>query len=263
MKYILSLAILVLINKTSFAQTPEQVKKMLCRQWQLIGGTEDGESIPMDEEGVANSFMTFLPDGTLIATNEGESDTLKWKYTGTKKMQFDEDGDVHPCKIIKISNTELVLESNEEDVVMRSFFKYQPIIYNQKPVSLLQLEQNVLPGFSGLKKLFSEILYTDISTEQKDGLVYTSFKMGKNDDEFFRIISKGDDVVGSYAEINEDVYLAIKKEMQTKGYHRKDAETSKGPELYIGPKYAIQFAPLSTSRGTFTVDIYELTAFKF
>ena len=105
------------------SQTEQEIKTMLCHKWKLTHMETQGErnSLPPD---MGESYMLLKSDGTLIETDEGKDYQGKWAYDHkTMTLKTDDKDGVEKHKIIKITDTELIIKSKFDGMAMNMIMK--------------------------------------------------------------------------------------------------------------------------------------------
>jgi hypothetical protein len=98
------------ISQTKSTVLSEQeTKSLLCHKWRVVSLTVSGEKIPMEKDDIY--VIAFFTDGRFLDSQEGEE---KWTYNHATRTITT--GNV-PKKIIRITDTELVLRSKHKEGV--------------------------------------------------------------------------------------------------------------------------------------------------
>jgi len=133
MKYKESIPLSVLfavLGSITFAQpsktkTEQEIKSMLCHKWHLTYVEAKGKKMPAPND-TNNDFVLFKPDGTLTEMEVGkERRPGKWTYNHSDMtLKIDDADGIDVNKIVKITSTDLVLQSKFDNVLTKWIMKW-------------------------------------------------------------------------------------------------------------------------------------------
>jgi hypothetical protein len=104
------------------AKTEQEVKTLLCHKWLLTHMEVEGEKVEVDEE-MSDSYLVFKKDGSLSEMNGSTTIASRWTYDHKNKTVSTGDEGQEKFKLVKITNTELILQTDVDDMVMNLIMK--------------------------------------------------------------------------------------------------------------------------------------------
>ena len=119
------LAILLFVFGSAFSQTQteKEVKDLLMHKWKLTHFEMNGQKSPVPAE-IGDSFLDIKADGVLIEIDPSKETKAKWSYDHkTKTFTTDDEDGVKKHELIKISDTELILKSDLEGMLINLILK--------------------------------------------------------------------------------------------------------------------------------------------
>ena len=128
MKRFSLLTIMLFLCAASFTQTQseKEIKGMLAHKWKPMHMETDGQKVPAPAE--ANDwFFDMKADGTFIMLDSDGLKKGKWSYDHKTKnfIASNEVDRLDPWKfeVVKVSETELVLNMTEGGMMMKMYMK--------------------------------------------------------------------------------------------------------------------------------------------
>jgi len=117
--FMLCILIFAILPARAFSQTSivqksdKEIISLLCHKWQLTHMETKGKEYALPPGTV--SGLLIKSDGTLIETDQGKEYPGKWTLShGVLSVTNDGKGPVEKYKITKITNAELIYETNED-----------------------------------------------------------------------------------------------------------------------------------------------------
>ncbi|MGC4037513.1 MAG: hypothetical protein QM764_16245 [Chitinophagaceae bacterium] len=114
---------LVFSQTKSVKKTDKEMIPLLCHKWHLTHMGTQGKEKQLPATVV--TYLLIKSDGTLLETNQGQELPGKWTLNhGTLSVtNIDNKDAVEKYKIISVTESELIYESNEDGTVTRMKFK--------------------------------------------------------------------------------------------------------------------------------------------
>ena len=122
------LAIFLFVSASTFAQTQseKEIKDLLAHKWKPMLLEEGGQKMPVPADS-DDWFLDIKADGTFILLDKEGRKTGKWSYDH-KTKNFTASNEIDPSdpwkfEVIKVSETELVLQATEDEMTIKMYMK--------------------------------------------------------------------------------------------------------------------------------------------